>query len=79
MSSFSEIIAVDNDELFFNFNAFYQGDNPQFTVTVALSGSSSVSFSMKKTSLGQWNIQTPAPKWIVNLEPKLSNLITAHQ
>lgn len=78
MSNFSEIIAVNEDELFFNFNAFSIGDNHQFKVTVALSGSSSVSFSMKKSNGGQWNIHSPAPKWIVNMEPKLSKVIAAH-
>jgi len=78
MASFSEIITVDKNDLFFCFNGISAPESQLFYVTVALSGSSSISFDMKKTETGQWNINKPVPKWIINLEPELSNAIASH-
>jgi hypothetical protein len=79
MRGFCEIISVDTNDLFFSFTPFTANADAHYLVTVALSGSSSVSFEMEKSQCGTWHFGRNAPRWIVGLQPELARAISSNR
>jgi hypothetical protein len=79
MRGFCEIISVDRKDLFFAFTPFGVNEDAHYSVTVALTGSSSVSFEMGKLPCGSWHFEQDTPRWIVGLQAELAQAINSNR
>ncbi|HEY0057880.1 MAG TPA: hypothetical protein VGB56_02030 [Flavisolibacter sp.] len=78
MRGFCEIISVDRKDLFFAFTPVGVHEGAHYSVTVALSGSSSVSFEMGKSACGSWYLEQNAPGWILGMQAELAQAINSN-
>ncbi len=78
MRGFCEIISVDRKDLFFAFTPFSGYEDAHYSVTVALSGSSSVCFQMAKSPCGTWQLDQDTPQWIIGLQAELARAINSN-